>query len=122
MECNSYEMCELAGILTMDYPEQSGKVSFGRSFGGTRMEIVDDERNRCEANVDGEICVKTNFKLLGYYGNQEATDELFDDGDFLKTGDIGHLDDDGYLFFVDRKKDLLKYWSMQISPSKMSRD
>lgn len=83
------------------------------------MKIVDDDGNRCGVNVDGEICLKTTYKFIGYYNNREATEELFDKEGFLKTGDIGHFDEDGDLFIVDRKKDLLKYCNFQISPSEI---
>lgn len=81
--------------------------------------IVNDNGERCGVNVDGEICMKLNYKFLGYYGNQEATDVFFDTESFIKMGDIGHYDEDGDLFVVDRKKELSKYCNFQISPSEI---
>lgn len=81
------------------------------------MKIVDDDGNRLGPNEDGEIAYTTNYKFLGYYGNEEATAELYDDEGFICSGDIGHFDEDGDLFIIDRKKDLMKYCNMQISPS-----
>lgn len=117
--CVAYGMSEIAGVASCDYPGPSGRDTIGQLINGMQMKIVDDEGNKCDANVDGEICVKTNYKFLGYFANREATDELFDDEDFLKTGDIGHFDGDGYLYIVDRKKDLLKFCGFQISPSEI---
>ncbi|XP_055297521.1 luciferin 4-monooxygenase-like [Sitodiplosis mosellana] len=114
-----YGMSEIAGIASLDYPGPSGKDSIGRLINGIRVKIIDDQGQRCGVNVDGEICLKVNYRFLGYYGNQKATDDLFDDEGFLMTGDIGHFDEDGYLFIVDRKKDLLKYCNFQISPSEI---
>lgn len=117
---NGYGMSEIAGIASCDYPGPSGKdSSVGRLINGIQMKIIDDEGNRCGINVDGEICLKVNYRFLGYYGNPEATNQLFDDEGFIMTGDIGHFDEDGYLFIVDRKKDLLKYCNFQISPSEI---
>lgn len=114
-----YGMSEIAGVATVDYPGPSGKDTVGQLVGGSKTKIIDEEGNRCGPNVDGEICIKVNYKFVGYFGNQEATNELFDAEDFLQTGDIGHFDNDGFLYVVDRKKDLLKYNNFQISPSEI---
>lgn len=112
-----YGMSEVCGLISFDDPSAKHKDSVGRLVIGTHMKIVDDDGNRCGVNVDGEICLKMNYKCLGYYENKKSTDELFDDEGFIKSGDLGHFDEDGYLYIVDRKKDVLKYCNMQISPS-----
>lgn len=83
------------------------------------MKIIDESGKRCGVNVDGEICVKMQYKFLGYHGNPKGTDEFFDEEGFMKTGDIGHFDADADLFIVDRKKELLKYCNFQIAPSEI---
>lgn len=113
-----YGMSEIAGIGSVDYPI-SDKDTAGRLSDGIQMKIVDDHGNKCGLNEDGELCIKTTYQFLGYYGNQTATDELFDEEGFIMTGDIGHFDEDGDLFIVDRKKDLLKFCNHQISPSEI---
>lgn len=114
-----YGMSELAGVVSVDYPGPSGKDTVGQIVNGSIFKIIDDAGKRCGVNTDGEICIKWNYKFLGYYGNQKASDEVFDSEGFLLTGDIGHFDDEGYLYIVDRKKDLLKYCGFQISPSEI---
>ena len=89
------------------------------SVNASKVKIIDDDGNRCGVHIDGEICIKTNYKFIGYYNNREATEELFDEENFIKTGDVGHFDEDGDLYIVDRKKDLLKYCNFQISPSEI---
>lgn len=115
----AYGMSELAGGVSIDYPSVHEKDTIGQLISGCCVKIADENGNRCGLNVDGEICIKTNFKFLGYYGNQQATDEIFDAEGFIQTGDIGHFDEDGNLFIVDRKKELLKYCGFQISPSQI---
>lgn len=55
----------------------------------------------------------------GYYNNAEATKQLFDEDGFIKSGDLGYFNDDGMLFVVDRKKDILKYKAIQVNPSEI---
>lgn len=57
--------------------------------------------------------------MQGYYNNPEATKQLRDKDNFIKTGDIGYFNDDGMLFVVDRKKDILKYKGIHVNPSEI---
>lgn len=114
-----YGMSETAGVATLDFPGSSERDTIGKLANGCHIKIVDDHGNRLGPNEDGEICIKMNYKFLGYFGNKSASDALFDSEGFLKTGDIGNFDHDGFLYIVDRKKDLLKYNNMQISPSEI---
>lgn len=114
-----YGMSELACALSIDYPASNEKDTVGQIASGIQVKVIDDNGNRCDVNVEGEICAKLNYKFLGYEGNQKATDEFLDEEGFMKTGDIGYFDDDGYLYLVDRKKDLLKYRSQHTSPSEL---
>lgn len=59
------------------------------------------------------------FHFQGYYHNPEATKQLIDEYGFIKTGDIGYFNDDGLLFVVDRKKDILKYKGIHMNPSEI---
>lgn len=114
-----YGMSEIAGGVSIDSPASIEKDTVGRLLTGCSVKIIGDDGKRVGVNVDGEICVKTLYKFLGYYGNPEATAEMFDEEGFIRTGDMGHFDDDGDLFIVDRKKDIIKYCSFQISPSEI---
>uniref|UniRef100_T1HAQ2 Uncharacterized protein n=2 Tax=Rhodnius prolixus TaxID=13249 RepID=T1HAQ2_RHOPR len=67
----------------------------------------------------GEICVKVPYVMKGYVNNPEATAALFDKDGWVHTGDIGYYDEEGYLFVIDRIKELIKYKSYHISPTEL---
>lgn len=114
-----YGMSETMGMLSLDNPAREDKDSAGRLISGSSVKIIDDHGNRCAVNEDGEICVKSNYKFLGYFGNPEATADLIDEEEFIVTGDIGHFDEEGDLFVTGRKKELLKYYNFPIAPSEI---
>jgi long-chain acyl-CoA synthetase len=69
--------------------------------------------------VDGEICIRGPQVMRGYHNRPDATAEVLDDEGWLRTGDIGVLDDDGYLTIVDRKKDMLIYKGYNVYPREL---
>lgn len=105
---NEYGLTEF-GPVAIDLPEFSGKDTVGQLLNGFTVKIIDDEGNPCDASVDGEICIKSHYQFLGYFKDKELTKNAFDNEGFFLTGDIGHIDEDGYLFIVDRKKDAIGY-------------
>jgi long-chain acyl-CoA synthetase len=66
--------------------------------------ILDDDGNPTER---GEVCIRSIANFCCYWNNEEATNEAFTSNGFFRTGDIGYLDEDDYLFIVDRKKDII---------------
>lgn len=113
----AYGLSEVAGLISAN--ESTNHNSVGTLNHGTMVQIVDDEGRRQGPNVDGELYVKTTFRFLGYWGDDMATAETVDKDGWLHTGDIGHFDENGFLYVVDRKKDILKYRNYQISPSEL---
>jgi long-chain acyl-CoA synthetase len=85
-------------------------VSHGNIVGHNKIGTVGKFTSGATAKLSeiGEICVKNNCLMLGYYKNKEATDEIFDKDGYLKTGDIGEYDHDGYLSITGRAKDQFK--------------
>lgn len=114
-----YGMSEAAGCITVGIVNSEEDTSVGRLVFGTKAKIIDDDGNCLRINECGELCTMTQYKFLGYFGNDEATNNAIDEDGFLKTGDIGYFDKDGNLYLVDRKKDMLKYCSSQISPTEL---
>lgn len=114
----SYGMTEVGGLAAVHYP-YSGRDSVGKLCGKIQMKIIDEDGNKLGPREPGEIGIKCAFKCLGYYANEEATMATIDENGFLWSGDIGYFDEDGYLYLVDRKKDMFKYCGYQISPTEL---
>jgi long-chain acyl-CoA synthetase len=89
--------------------------STGVPLEGVQVKIVDDEAHELPRGQIGEICASGENVSPGYYENPAATAETFRDG-WLFTGDMGYLDDDGYLFVVERKKDLIIRGGLNVYP------
>jgi len=85
----------------------SKPMSIGLPLPGTDIRFVDIDSGKVVAiGEDGELQVKGPQVMVGYHNNAEASRDAFMDG-WLRTGDVGHMDEDGYVFLVDRIKDLI---------------
>ena len=71
------------------------------------MAILDDAGKPLAQGQVGEVCIRSVCNFRGYWKNPEATAAAFTDDGYFRTGDLGYLDEDGYLFIVDRKKDII---------------
>src|SRR5919198_1510416 len=87
----------------------------GRPVWCVELRIVDDNDQPVTVNQVGEIICQSPLATHGYYKNPEATDASFRDGWFY-TGDLGYFDEDGYLFVVGRKKDMVKSGGISVYP------
>jgi acyl-CoA synthetase (AMP-forming)/AMP-acid ligase II len=87
----------------------------GRPVWCVDLRIIDDNNNLVKVGEVGEIICQSPLATHGYYKNPEATDASFRDGWFY-TGDLGYFDEDGYLFVVGRKKDMVKSGGISIYP------
>ena len=92
----------------LDRPEQEQKklVSAGRPDIGVHVRVVDDEGNDVEPGEVGEIIVQSKHIMAEYWHRPEETRETLVDG-WLHTGDMGYYDEEGYIYIVDRKKDMI---------------
>ncbi len=89
--------------------------STGTAMAGVELKVIDDEGRNLPCGELGEVCARGENISPGYYRNLDATAETFRDG-WLHTGDIGYLDEDGYLFIVERKKDLIIRGGLNVYP------
>ena len=106
---NFYGQTEMAPLATILGPEEqiSHAGSAGRPAINVETRLVDDLDNEVAPGAIGEIVHRSPQATLGYWNDEAKTDEAFRDG-WFHSGDLGLLDDDGYLFVVDRKKDMIK--------------
>lgn len=109
-----YGQTEITGTISVLRPQDhvlDGAAatrlrSAGRASWGVRVRVVDDGGRDVTTRANGEIVARSPGVMLGYWQDPEQTAAALRDG-WLHTGDIGYLDDDGFLFVVDRKKDMI---------------
>ena len=104
-----YGLTEASPIITCNPVDGAGKAgSAGIPYPGTTIEIRDpaNPTSLLAIGENGEICARGPQVMQGFWNRPKATSEVFVDGS-LRTGDLGHLDEDGFLFIVDRLKDVI---------------
>ncbi|MDR0555116.1 MAG: AMP-binding protein [Treponema sp.] len=99
---HGYGMSENAPLISVNTPQYKNNVSVGLPVLYTDVKII----NRNEDGI-GEIAVKSPSLMLGYYENAEATGEVFTEDGYLKTGDLGYIDNEGFIFINGRQKNLI---------------
>ena len=106
-----YGMTENCGLLTILGPEehrQGGQLlrSAGRAMAGSRLSIQDERGNLLPPGESGEVCAQAGNYMQRYWNRPDETEAAFRDG-WYHTGDAGYLDADGFLYLVDRVKDMI---------------
>ncbi len=95
--CEGYGLTESTGVGAVNVPGETRIGTVGRPSGEIEIELAED----------GEILIRGGIVMAGYRGEPEKTAEAIDPQGWLHTGDIGRIDDDGYLSVIDRKKELI---------------
>ena len=107
MILEGYGLSETSPVASFNHPDKERKVgSIGTPIEGVEMKLVDDDGNDVEQGEVGEIVIKGHNVMKGYWNREDATKEAIVDG-WFHSGDMGKIDDDGYFFIVDRKKELI---------------
>jgi acyl-CoA synthetase (AMP-forming)/AMP-acid ligase II len=120
-----YGMTETSGtIVALDpedhVPEGSPRMrSVGKPLAGVELKIIDEAGNPVAAGAVGEIATRSSKNMRGYWNNADATAATIDADGWLRTGDAGYLDEDGYLYIHDRVKDMIISGGENVYPAEV---
>ncbi|MFI5568444.1 4-coumarate--CoA ligase family protein [Streptomyces sp. NPDC051740] len=120
----AYGMTELSPgthVVPLDAMSDAPPGTVGKLIAGTEMRIVslDDPGKDLGPGESGEILIRGPQIMKGYLGRPDATAAMIDEDGWLHTGDVGHVDEGGWLFVVDRVKELIKYKGFQVAPAEL---
>ncbi|MBI4249470.1 MAG: long-chain fatty acid--CoA ligase [Elusimicrobia bacterium] len=114
-----YGLTETSPAVSIN-PAVKRKIgSVGTSMPGVSVKIFDEDDKELAAGAEGEICVKGPNVMKGYYKDEEATRAAFNKSGWFKTGDIGIIDEEGYIFIRDRKKDMIIVKGLKVFPAQL---
>ena len=120
-----YGMTETTGtIVALDpedhVPEGSVRMrSVGKPLAGVEIKVIDEAGDEVPAGSVGEIATRSNKNMRGYWNNDAATAATIDADGWLRTGDAGYLDEDGYLYIHDRVKDMIISGGENVYPAEV---
>ncbi|HCJ65825.1 MAG TPA: long-chain fatty acid--CoA ligase, partial [Elusimicrobia bacterium] len=102
-----YGLTEASPVVSMNPLGKSKPGSIGLPIPGVSVKIIDDDGKDLPLGQEGELCVKGDNVMKGYYHFPEDTAATILPGGWLRTGDVAKIDSDGYIYILDRKKDLI---------------
>ena len=117
--CEGYGMTETSPIATVNPIQKIQLGTIGIPAPSTLCKIIDDEGCELPHGEVGELCVKGPQVMKGYWLRQDATDEVLDAEGWLRTGDMGVIQEDGYIRLVDRKKDMILVSGFNVFPNEV---
>ncbi|WP_407291799.1 long-chain-fatty-acid--CoA ligase FadD1 [Stutzerimonas zhaodongensis] len=117
--CEGFGMTETSPVVSVNPFGGIQIGTIGIPMPSTLCKVIDDEGNDLPMGAIGELCVKGPQVMKGYWQRQEATDDILSADGWLKTGDIGIIQDDGYMRIVDRKKDMILVSGFNVYPNEL---
>jgi acyl-CoA synthetase (AMP-forming)/AMP-acid ligase II len=115
-----YGMTESSGVIAISYPGRYRLGSSGQLLPGTEARVVSlDNGQNVEQGVSGEIWFRGPQAFKGYLNNSEMTRDTIAPDGWVRTGDVGYIDGDGYIFITDRLKELIKVKGFQVAPAEL---
>lgn len=118
----AYGMTETSGFVSICRPDDPAEIisgSSGRAMDGIDVKCVDAEGNEVPRGDTGEIWVRGYNVMQGYFGNDDATRETMSADGWLKTGDVGVMDEGGYIDITDRIKDMIISGGFNVYPAEI---
>ncbi|HWU21386.1 MAG TPA: AMP-binding protein [Nocardioides sp.] len=118
---NSYGLTETCTAVTAASPMDLAEVpsTLGRAIIGVQVEVRDADGNAVAPGVEGEVCARSAYNMLGYWNDPEATARTIRDGRWLHTGDIGTIDATGRLELASRRSDLIIRGGENVYPAEI---
>ena len=115
--CMHYGLTEASRSAFISFHDEAAHLmTAGRPSPNTEIAVFNEAGEKIGYDEDGEICVKGNHVCAGYWGLSEEEFRKDFNGEFFKTGDWGHLDREGYLHLVSRKKEIINVGGKKVSP------
>ncbi len=117
-------MTELAGPGTTHAwacERRLGSIGVALPYVEARIGTLDDSAATAPVGEPGELLIRGPIVPMGYYGNEAATEEAFDEGGWFRTGDVATRDADGFLWIVDRRKDMINTAGFNVYPAELER-
>ncbi len=112
-----YGLSETSPVASFNHPDRERKPgSIGTPIRGVEMRVVDEAGNALPQGEVGEIAIRGHNIMKGYWRKPEATADAISADGWFRTGDVGRVDEDGYYYIVDRKKDLIIRGGYNIYP------
>jgi long-chain acyl-CoA synthetase len=103
-----YGLSESSPVASFNHPDRERKAgSIGTPIEGVEMQVWDDDGKQLPQGEVGEIVIRGHNIMKGYWNRPDANKEAIDENGWFRTGDMAKVDEDGYFFIVDRKKDLI---------------
>ncbi len=106
----AYSLTETSSTVTLTRPDDPGeklRQTVGRPLPGTAVRVLEDDRTELPVESVGEIAVRGPGVMKGYYRQPQETSGVFDDRGFFRTGDLGLVDEEGYVHLVGRRKEVI---------------
>jgi long-chain acyl-CoA synthetase len=108
MILEGYGLSETSPVASFNHPDRQRKPgSIGTPIAGVEMKVVDDDGKEVPQGEVGEIVIRGHNVMKGYWKRPDATEAVMTEDGWFHTGDMAKMDEDGYFFIVDRKKDLI---------------
>lgn len=119
--CQSYGITETGSVTMTPYDDEEKNIltSLGLPIPGVKIKIVNEEREEVATNEVGEIAIHSFGTMQGYYNLENETKKVLDDEGWFYTGDLARKDENGYLYFIGREKEMIIRSGFNIYPQEI---
>lgn len=115
-----YGLTETSPVATVNplyIKEFNGSI--GIPVSSTEVAVMDESGNKLGVNEDGEICIRGPQVMEGYWNRADETEKVFFEGGWFRSGDVGHMNEKGFVYLADRKKDMILVSGFNVFPNEV---